>query len=85
MLGIYDFAADQSRYGRLMQGWLRDAPAGSIIMCHPAQAAEPDDVIGVARAEEFAYLSGPDFSQALAQAGVQLVRGVALAGLRSQP
>lgn len=85
LLGIYDFAGDQFRYGRLMQGWLRDAPAGSIIMCHPAQAAEPDDVIGVARAEEFAYLSGPDFSQALAQAGVQLVRGVALAGLRSQP
>ena len=85
LLGIYDFAGDQSRYGRLMQGWLRDAPAGSIIMCHPAQAAEPDDVIGVARAEEFAYLSGPDFSQALAHAGVQLVRGVALAGLRSQP
>lgn len=81
LLGIYDFAGDQSRYGRLMQGWLRDALAGSIIMCHPAQAAEPDDVIGVARAEEFAYLSGPDFSQALAHAGVQLVRGVVLAGL----
>ena len=80
LLGIYDFAGDQSRYGRLMQGWLRIAPAGSIIMCHPAQAAEPDDVIGVARAEEFAYLSGPDFSQALAHAGVQLVRGLALVG-----
>ncbi|HEY5580134.1 MAG TPA: ChbG/HpnK family deacetylase, partial [Rhodoferax sp.] len=80
LLGIYDFAGGQRRYGQLMQGWLRDAPAGSIIMCHPAQAAEPDDVIGVARVEEFAYLSGPDFSQALAHAGVQLVRGVALSG-----
>lgn len=76
LLGIYDFAGGQSRYGQLMQGWLRAAPAGSIIMCHPAQAAEPDDPIGVARADEFAYLSGPDFSQALAQAGVQLVRGL---------
>lgn len=75
LLGIYDFAGDQRRYGRLMQGWLRVAPPGSIIMCHPAQAAEPDDGIGVARAEEFAYLSGPDFSHALAQAGVHLVRG----------
>ena len=80
LLGIYDFAGGQRRYGQLMQGWLRAAPAGSIIMCHPAQATEPDDPIGAARADEFAYLSGPDFSQALAQAGVQLVRGVALGG-----
>jgi predicted glycoside hydrolase/deacetylase ChbG (UPF0249 family) len=80
LLGIYDFAGDQRRYGALMQGWLRAAPAGSIIMCHPAQSAEPDDVIGAARTEEFAYLSGPDFSLALAQAGVQLVRGVTLGG-----
>ena len=80
LLGIYDFAGGQRRYGQLMQGWLRAAPAGSIIMCHPAQATEPDDPIGAARAGEFAYLSGPDFSQALAQAGVQLVRGVALGG-----
>ena len=80
LLGIYDFAGDQRRYGQLMQGWLRAAPAGSIIMCHPAQATEPDDPIGVARAEEFAYLSGPDFAQALAQAGVQLVRGVTFGG-----
>ena len=77
LLGIYNFAGDQRRYGALMQGWLRAAPAGSIIMCHPAQAAEPDDPIGLARAEEFAYLSGLDFPQALAQAGVQLVRGPA--------
>lgn len=80
LLGIYDFAGGQRRYGQLMQGWLRAAPAGTIIMCHPAQAAEPDDPIGVARADEFAYLSGTDFSQALAQAGVQLVRGLTLGG-----
>ena len=80
LLGIYDFAGGQRRYGQLMQGWLRAAPAGSIIMCHPAQATEPDDPIGVARAGEFAYLSGPDFAQALAQAGVQLVRGVTFGG-----
>ncbi|NDP39770.1 MAG: ChbG/HpnK family deacetylase [Rhodoferax sp.] len=86
LLGIYDFAGGQRRYGQLMQGWLRVAPSGSIIMCHPAQAAEPDDPIGVARAEEFAYLSGPDFAQALAQAGVQLVRGlVALPGGERRP
>jgi hypothetical protein len=44
-------------------------------MCHPAQAAEPGDEIGVARAQEFAYLGGTDFAAALATARVQLVRG----------
>lgn len=75
LLGIYDFAGDQERYARQMAGWLAAAPPGSIIMCHPAQAAEPGDVIGVARAQEFAYLSGADFPAALARAGVRLVRG----------
>jgi predicted glycoside hydrolase/deacetylase ChbG (UPF0249 family) len=62
-------------YAKLMAGWLRTAPAGSIIMCHPAQAAEPDDEIGIARAQEFNYLMGADFSAALSHAGVRLVRG----------
>lgn len=75
LLGIYDFAGTEARYAGRMAGWLRAAPAGSIIMCHPARAAEPGDVIGAARAQEFAYLSGADFSMALAQARVQLVRG----------
>jgi len=75
LLGIYDFAGDQARYGRRMDGWLNAAPAGSIIMCHPALSPEPGDVIGVARAQEFAYFSSADFPVALAQARVQLVRG----------
>jgi chitin disaccharide deacetylase len=75
LLGIYDFTGSPARYAELMAGWLRDAPAGSIIMCHPAQAAEPGDVVGVARAHEFAFLNGSDFSEALSTAQVRLVRG----------
>jgi hypothetical protein len=75
LFGIYDFAGNETRYGALMQGWLRAAPAGGIIMCHPAQAGEPDDPIGVARAVEFAFLGGADFAAMLEQVGVQLVRG----------
>lgn len=75
--GVYDFAGDEARYGRLMDGWLRGAPADSIIMCHPAQTLAPDDVIGAARVREFAYLSSADFAAALVKAGVRLVRGVA--------
>ncbi len=76
LAGIYNFAGDTARYGRLMEHWLRAAPPHSIIMCHPAQTAQPGDVIGVARACEFAYLSGADFPAALASAGVRLVRGI---------
>lgn len=75
--GVYDFVGDEARYGRLMDGWLRGAPADSIIMCHPAQTLAPDDVIGAARVREFTYLSSADFAAALAKAGVRLVRGVA--------
>jgi predicted glycoside hydrolase/deacetylase ChbG (UPF0249 family) len=73
--GIYDFAGDEARYAREMAGWLQTTPAGAIIMCHPALQAEPGDSIGVARAQEFSYLSGADFPLALARLGVELVRG----------
>ncbi|MDO8449373.1 MAG: ChbG/HpnK family deacetylase [Rhodoferax sp.] len=76
LLGIYDFSGDGARYASLMAGWLHAAPARSIIMCHPALADEVGDAIGAARAREFAYLGSADFPQALAHAGVQLVRGV---------
>ncbi|MDO8248874.1 MAG: ChbG/HpnK family deacetylase, partial [Rhodoferax sp.] len=75
LLGIYDFTGTEAHYAGRMDGWLRAAPAGSIIMCHPALATEPGDAIGAARAREFAYLSGADFPTALANARVQLVRG----------
>ena len=74
--GIYDFGGDEARYGRLMARWLAGAPERSIIMCHPAQAAEAGDAHGAARAREFAYLSAADFPAALTKAGVRLVRGV---------
>ena len=76
--GVYDFSGDEACYGRLMDGWLRAAPNQSIIMCHPGRAPAVDDVIGQARAKEFAYLSSPGFPATLTKAGVQLVRGVSV-------
>ncbi len=75
LFGIYDFAGTAARYAHLMGEWLQAAPPGSIIMCHPALEPEPGDVIGVARAQEYAYLGSPDFSAALLKARVQLIRG----------
>ncbi|OIQ74752.1 hypothetical protein GALL_435890 [mine drainage metagenome] len=76
LFGIYDFAGDTARYARLMSHWLARAPAGVILMCHPARASEPADTIGKARAQEFTYLSGTQFAQALQQAGAVPARGL---------
>lgn len=75
LLGVYDFGGDTARYAALMDGWLAGAPAGGLLMCHPADAAPPGDAIGAARLREHAYLGGADFAAALARAGVTLVRG----------
>lgn len=75
LFGIYNFEGDSARYATLMAHWLARAPAGGILMCHPAQAAEPGDEIGVARAQEFAYLASPEFAAALVATKVEIVRG----------
>ena len=73
--GIYDFSGAVADYGHRMNHWLQTSPDHTIIMCHPALAEEPGDSIGAARAREFAYLSGDDFSAALTQAHARLARG----------
>ena len=73
--GVYDFSGGAERYSQLMDRWLRDAPDGAIVMCHPAQRAEAGDVIGAARAWEYACLAGAAFAESLARTGVCLSRG----------
>ena len=73
--GIYDFSGTMEDYGQRMSQWLQTSPDHTIIMCHPALSEEPGDSIGAARAREFAYLSGDDFSAALTQARARLARG----------
>lgn len=80
LLGVYDFEGDAARYAALMDGWLAGAPACGLLMCHPANAAEPADGIGAARLREYAYLESAGFAAALARAQVALVRGQTLYG-----
>jgi hypothetical protein len=60
-----------------MHAFLKGAQPGLLIMCHPGR---PDDELAAidyalqSRADELAYLSGPDFPADLAAAGCQLVR-----------
>lgn len=79
LFGIYDFAGDGPRYAALMRRWLTSVPSGAIVMCHPALAAEPGDVIGSARVQEYRYLASSTFAEDLRQAGVVLVRGCEVA------
>jgi predicted glycoside hydrolase/deacetylase ChbG (UPF0249 family) len=76
LLGVYDFAGDQNRYGALMEGWLQAAPERCIIMCHPAQDVPAQDAIGAARLREFAYFSSTQFPAALEHASARIVRGM---------
>jgi predicted glycoside hydrolase/deacetylase ChbG (UPF0249 family) len=62
-LGVRSFHETEP-YRALFRRWLAVATQGSLIMCHPG---EPDatlmarDPVTSARADEFAYLSGPDY------------------------
>jgi hypothetical protein len=75
LFGIYNFDPTPERYAQHMQRWLARLQGASILMCHPATQAEPDDAIGPARVQEFAYLGSAAFAQALRVAGVHLARG----------
>jgi chitin disaccharide deacetylase len=54
--GMYNFCGGAAHYRELLTGWQRAAPTGSVIMCHPATAAEEGDSIGPARVWEFDVL-----------------------------
>lgn len=69
LLGCYDFAATD--YRALMRRWLRRAPPGALLFCHPGPA-QAGDAIAAARAREYAYLTSDAFARDLADAGVEL-------------
>jgi predicted glycoside hydrolase/deacetylase ChbG (UPF0249 family) len=78
LTGIYDFADRPISYAQRMSGWLHSSPAGTLLMCHPAQSVEASDSIGQARLREYEHLNGAEFQTQLERHGVQLVRGSAL-------
>lgn len=72
LVGVYDFDPEAD-YRRLVRGWLRGAPDGAMLFCHPA-LGHPDqgDVIAAARAREMAYLASDAFADDLRAAGITL-------------
>lgn len=58
--GIYDFSP-KADYRALFQQWLSLAPENTLIMCHPAEGIDANDVIAHARLNEMAYFSSDAF------------------------
>lgn len=77
LVGVYNFAAEAGVYERHFARWLAQAPAGAVLMCHPASQMDAFDSIGAARVREFQCLSAPDHPALWARHGVQAVRGAA--------
>jgi predicted glycoside hydrolase/deacetylase ChbG (UPF0249 family) len=72
--GLYSLQP-QADFPAQMQYWLRTAPHGALIMCHPgAPAVDLDDPINCVRNIEFDYLASSRFMQDCHEAGVQLTR-----------
>ena len=74
--GVYNFTNNEKSYAERIQTWLAQAPAGCIIMCHPAngkpEAGDAADDIAPARQWEFDYLASSAFADDLATAQVSL-------------
>lgn len=76
--GVYGFdATTPAAYGAHMQTWLRSAPTGTLVMCHPANAPVPGDAISAQRTVEYGYLASPTFGALLQSCQVQLAQGPA--------
>ncbi len=73
--GVYDFSLDSAGYAERFAHWLHQAPDGTVVMCHPGEAAAPsaDDPIAAARSQELAFFSSPRFADLLSATHCQLV------------
>ncbi|MFT4175447.1 MAG: ChbG/HpnK family deacetylase [Luteolibacter sp.] len=70
--GLYSF---RGNFSSLLYRWIRDAPDGTLIMCHPGLPDDDsDDPIASARLVEFDTLSRDWFDQILAKCDARLGR-----------
>ena len=75
LTGLYDFRGSAADYAARADRWLRDAPPGAVLMCHPGTQASAGDAIGDARRAEFEYWRSERASAALASAKAVPARG----------
>ncbi len=58
--GVYDFSPD-TNYRVLFRQWLKRVKNNTLIMCHPSEGNDSDDVIAAARTLEMAYFLSEAF------------------------
>lgn len=76
--GVYGFDAPTPQaYGRHMDTWLQAVGRGSLLMCHPADAAVDGDAIGTQRPVEYEYLRSAEFGALLQARGCAITQGAA--------
>ena len=75
LTGLYDFSGSTADYAARASAWLHAAPAGAVLMCHPATQAQPQDLIGSARLCEFEFWRSDRATELLAQANAVPARG----------
>ena len=79
--------ADAAPFGAIFRRMVADAPAGTLVMCHPGFAdatLSARDPVTEARESEYLYFAGEQFPADLAAAGLRLARlDEALSGLLS--
>ena len=73
--GVYDFMGDTERYRRQLQVWLGQLAPATVLMCHPAQGANPEAPFPHARIREQDVLSDPALDAVFKAQGVRIVRG----------
>ena len=81
LAGVYGFDEGPPSYAKRMQAWLSSSPAGTLLMCHPAQSLDTRDEIGPARLREFSHLGSAEFQGQLRNNRIELVRGKQLYSL----
>lgn len=71
--GLHDFNPLHDTHA-MYAAWLRSAPAGTLINCHPGDGAAPGDVLSRWRKHEFDYLRGDAFATLLRETGTTIAR-----------
>lgn len=72
LAGVYDFRGGARAYRERLRAWLAAGPDGTVLMCHPARSAPPDDPIGAARTVEYEVLASDEYLALLAAENVVL-------------
>lgn len=80
-LGVYDFQSDATGYLMHLAGWVRQAPHGTLMMCHPADGVVEGDAIAAARRAEHTVWASEAMGELLRSQHARIATGPELPAL----